>query len=161
MKVTSKKYFISIPLIIFSYCSLAEEPEHVGSLISACADGQMEICDQINTLEHPAEAVSPLDAMAMNFAKRSDIPELEEDKVPDLGKAYPLIIRDYFSNKNIAEEKRKKWFKEAALENCSSHYHVRWRMEKNWWPVDKNEDPDWRAIYPHVLDHYFGYCVYN
>lgn len=152
---------IYIPLIIFSFSSLAEEPEHVGSLISACADGQMEICDQISLLEHPAEPVSPLDAMALNFSKQTDQLELEEDKVPDLGKAYPLIIRDYFSNENISEEKRKKWFKEAALENCAQHYHMRWRMEKNWWPVDKNGNPDWRAIYPHVLDHYFGYCVYN
>jgi len=161
MNAASLKNFTTIFFITFSCASLAEEPEHVGSLISACSDGQMEICDQINTLEHPSKAVSPLDAMAMNFEQRSDIPELEEDKVPNLGKAYPLIIRDYFSNKNIAEEKRKKWFKEAALENCGQHYHVRWRMEKNWWPVDRNEDPDWRAIYPHVLDHYFGYCVYN
>ncbi len=161
MKRTPEKLFISISLILFSCILFAEEPEHVGSLISACSDGQMEICDQINTLEHPAEPVDALDAMALAFANRVDGMALEEDKVPDLGKSYPLIIRDYFSNENIAEEKRKKWFKEAALENCGQHYHVKWRMEKSWWPADKNENPDWRAIYPHVLDHYFGYCVYN
>ena len=114
MRAASLKNCTTIFLITFSCFSFAEEPEHVGSLISACSDGQMEICDQINTLEHPTEPVDELDAMALAFANRVDGMALEEDKVPDLGKSYPLIIRDYFANENIAEEKRKKWFKEAA-----------------------------------------------
>ena len=159
MNTASGRGFASVLLSFFSYFTCAGEPEHVGSLISACSDGQMEICDQINELEHPARPVDILDAMALAFANRSGAMKLEKDKIPDLDKAYPLIIRDYFSSGKIAEKKRKKWFKEASLENCGQHYHVRWRMEKNWWPADKDENPDWRAIYPHVLDHYFGSCV--
>ncbi len=146
-------------MFFFSHLSYANEAEHVGALISACSDGQMEICDQISRMEHPLEPVSALDAMALSFASRSASMQLDKNKIPNLGKAYPLIVKDYFSNEKITDESRKKWLKTANLEDCGKHYHIEWRIDKNWWPVDNNEDPDWRALYPHALDHYFGYCV--
>lgn len=146
-------------ITLFPLGSRAETADELQALISACADGEMMICDQINELNRPSTPSSPLDAMALAFADRAPSFGIEQDAVPDLGKAYDLIVRDYFTNESISEENRQKWFREAALDNCAQHYHTRWRYEKAWWPVTEENTPDWRTIYPHALDHYFGFCV--
>lgn len=146
-----------IVLLLFS--ATLNAADNLESLISACADGEMPICDQISQMKQPAQPTSALDARAIAFAKRASDLAIEQEQIPDLGKAYPLIVRDYFSSEKISTENRNQWFRESSLETCAAHYHQRWRMENNWWPVNEREDPDWRMIYPHVLDHYFGFCV--
>ncbi|GEM_PF-7132157 len=155
-----KNYLLFLLFITCTCTVYADEPGDVSSLISACADGQMEICDQISRVKHPQAPISPLDAMALAFSKRVPTLDLvDENHRPELDKAYPLIVEDYFSSERISTAEREKWFLKERLVSCSQHYHARWRMEKNWWPVDNEGNPDWRSIYPHVLDHYFGYCV--
>lgn len=151
---------IVIGIILFSLSfSAANANDELQSLISACADGDMTICDQINDLQRSEEPASGLDAMAIAFAKRAPNLGISNGELPDLEKAYDLIVRDYFSSEKISVENRAKWFREKALPSCATHYHTRWRFEKNWWPVKEDNSPDWRTIYPHALDHYFGFCV--
>ncbi|MGH6636392.1 MAG: hypothetical protein ACRED0_09775 [Gammaproteobacteria bacterium] len=129
-------------------------------LIAACADGNMEICVQLGGSSGSPEPSSRLDARAVAFQQRAASLKLNDsENTPDLVKAYPVVVRDFFSAKTISAQERGVFYRPEALPECAQHYHETWIYDRGWWPVGKNGKPDWRLIYPHILDHYFGYCV--
>ncbi len=134
--------------------------DDVRGLISACADGDLEVCRQ---LEHGGGAGGSgsrlLDARARAFATTAATVDLQRNGEPDLARAYPLIVDDYFAAPGIDAAKRQRWYRAADLPACAEHYAGRWLHESHWWPTDAQEQPDWQLIYLHALDHYFGHCV--
>lgn len=146
-----------------SACFILSTPsgaEDFTALIAACADGNMEICVQLEGLSGGSpEPSSRLDARAVAFQQRAPSLKLDGENTPELAKAYPLVVRDFFSAKTISAGERGLFYRPAALPECAQHYHETWLYDRGWWPVGENGKPDWRLIYPHILDHYFGYCV--
>lgn len=129
-------------------------------LISACADGDLAMCRQLEDGRAGAESGSPtLDALAEGFAARAPALGLAAaDGVPRLAAAYGEVVADYFAHPRLAEQ-RARWYLEQRIPGCARHYADTWLHERNWWPTDADGGTDWRLVYLHVLDHYFGYCV--
>lgn len=133
----------------------------VRGLMSACADGDLDMCRQLDHGDGELSTGSDrLDQRARAFARRSTELGLQQGSAPALRKAYPLIVRDYFAAETISEENRRRWLQPELLPACAQHYSDTWLNERNWWPLDSRGEPDWQLIYVHVLDHYFGYCVH-
>lgn len=147
-------------LLVALILSASSRAEDFTALIAACADGDMEICAQLGGLsDRSPEPSSRLDARAVAFQRKAPNLELDRENTPDLAKAYPLVVQDFFSAKTISAEERRLFYRPEALPACAQHYHETWIYDRGWWPVGNNGKPDWRLIYPHILDHYFGYCV--
>lgn len=155
--------FISTSLGVLSAClvlSTASVGEDFTALIAACADGDMEICAQLaGASDNSSEPSSRLDVRAVAFEHRATSLKLDHENTPDLAKAYPLVVRDFFEAETISAEERALFYRPEALPQCAQHYHETWIYDRGWWPVRQDGKPNWRLIYPHILDHYFGYCV--
>ena len=150
----------SIPaLVVALACIAVRADDDVRGLISACADGNVEVCRQLDRGgAQGGSGSATLDARAAAFAATS-VSGLERDGEPDLARAYPLIVADYFSAPSIDARTRTRWYHEAELPACAEHYAARWLQERHWWPTDADGHPDWGLIYLHALDHYFGHCA--
>ncbi|MCC7412568.1 MAG: hypothetical protein IT495_13195 [Gammaproteobacteria bacterium] len=134
--------------------------EDLRGLISACADGDMQLCRQIDQVGADAGiGSSALDTLASQFAGAvaTDV-TLVHDGTPDLAAVYPRVIDAYFAAPELADA-RGSWSRPQRIPACAEHYADTWLYERSWWPTDREGRPDWRLIYFHVLDHYFGLCV--
>lgn len=151
-------------VLLGALCLLAAPPAPADSetlaLISACADGNMDICQQIGGQSDDTAAATPLERRAMDFRDRAGTLELLLDELtPDLARGYDLVVRDYFSAESITDVQRERYFRAAALPECAAHYTEVWLHERGWWPTRSDGGPDWMVLYIHMLDHYFGYCA--
>lgn len=106
-----------------------------------------------------AEAVDleQLDKAANAFAGREDVQALVRDNRPQLADAYPLIVRDYFSN--VGRHERLPEPRPARVRLCARHYENIWLHRRFVWPMTDAGTPDWAAIYVQALDHYLGFCL--
>lgn len=141
-------------------CAAAQATSQTEALVSACADGEMEICRQLSLASFEQQGPqSPLEARAALFAGDPEQAELVEAMEPDLKGGYGAVVAHYFATPGMAESARERYFLPAALSECGAHYHEVWALERGWWPTDAEDRPVWPLIYMHMLDHYFGYCV--
>lgn len=99
-----------------------------------------------------------LEARAQAFAAVAEEQDLLDDGLPNLRKAYPLVIRDYAAWDERLPGHEQWQLREGMLEFCADHYHNVWRNERMTWPVTADGEADWFDIYVQVLDHHFGYC---
>lgn len=146
-------------LALLMACAGVAADDDVRGLISACADGNVEVCRQLDRGGAGGGSGSAaLDARASAFAATA-AGSLDRDGEPDLARAYPLIVADYFAAPGIDAAGRARWYRPADLPACAEHYAGRWLLERHWWPTGADGQPDWTLIYLHALDHYFGHCA--
>jgi hypothetical protein len=134
--------------------------DDVRGLLSACADGDMALCQQLESGRGHESGSAALDRQAAAFAGRFDLDALTRKGEPDLAAVYPRIVTDYFAAPELSAIKRARWARPDRYADCARHYHEVWIHERNWWPMTATGAPDWQLIYLHVMDHYFGYCVH-
>jgi len=91
------------------------------------------------------------------FAERSEVRALVADNRPQLAEAYPLIVRDYFSNAGREEPLPEP--RPRQVNDCARHYENFWLKERFVWPTAADGSPDWAAIYVQAIDHYLGFCL--
>ena len=129
-------------------------------IISACADGDLAMCEQLSLSGGDAvTGNSALDRRARAFAVRVREQGFAEQPAPDLAGAYPLVVGDYFDAPTITAAERAQFYHADALADCAAHYADTWLVERNWWPADEAGRVLWHLVYYHVVDHYFGYCL--
>jgi hypothetical protein len=146
--------------LVLLLVGLDSRGDDVRGLLSACADGNLAICQQLENSAGRETGSKTLDRLAGQFAGRAAGLALEHDGEPRLDAAYPLIVTDYFAAPQVNNADRARWLRPELLSDCAQHYSDTWIHERNWWPMDARAAPDWHLIYLHVLDHYFGYCVH-
>lgn len=131
------------------------------AMVSACADGDMRMCQQLSLIApDPAAPQTPLERLAAAFAADPAQRALTgSEGTPDLVTGYVRVVENYFATPAITPEARERHFRAQALPECAAHYNEVWGLERNWWPTDAQGAADWRLLYLHMLDHYFGYCL--
>lgn len=131
------------------------------ALISACSDGDMLMCQQLGTVARdPTTTLTPLERLAEAFAQRAvGLTLTGADGEPDLERTYAIVVEDYFAAPAMKPDARARYFRVQALGDCAEHYNDTWKIERHWWPTDASGAVDWRTLYLHMLDHYFGHCI--
>jgi hypothetical protein len=97
-----------------------------------------------------------LSRAAESFAA-SGMEDLVTDNQPRLKEAYPLVVDHYYAGAGPYDALPEP--EPLRIEACATHYADTWLGQRFWWPMDESGAPDWPAIYVHILDHYFGYCL--
>jgi len=134
------------------------------ALVSGCAEGQMELCQQVGNvardgMDDREDPPGSLEALGTAFRGRADALGLLAIDPPPLFQGYQAVVRDYFAYPLVSPAQREQFFFEQGLAGCAQHYADTWLHERQWWPVTATGVPEWKVLYLHVLDHYFGYCV--
>lgn len=106
-----------------------------------------------------AERLEKLDQAAQAFARRPQLNELVKDNRPLLDRVYPLVVEDYYENTGAYEPLPEP--EPERVKSCAEHYADVWLGQRLWWPTQEDGSPAWQAIYAHILDHYFGFCLRN
>jgi hypothetical protein len=148
-----------VALLVFS--PAASSQTALRSLVGGCADGDMNLCQQIGEVstEDDEDAPGSLEALASAFRRRAPGLGLESNEEPPLEAGYSAVVKDYFESPLVTAEDRERYFLEAELPDCSAHYADVWLHERQWWPTNPKGEAEWKVLYLHVLDHYFGYCL--
>jgi hypothetical protein len=121
-----------------------------------CDAGEETACKKLEQNKLNEEKLEILNALAAKFQTDIQPDEFMLDKKPDLGKAYPLVIKSYLSafTEQLAAKPE-----EFAIEYCAKHFHNYWLNKKYWWPTNIEDEPDWATIYIYIVDHYHGICL--
>jgi len=158
----------ALPLCLLS--ALSAFPLHANAqvglraLVSGCADQYMDICQQVGNIalegtDDSQDAPGSLEARGTAFRARAEGLGLMRGDPPPLLEGYQAVVRDYFDNPIVNPEQRAEFFLEAELPTCAQHYTDTWFYEREWWPSNRDGNPEWKILYLHMLDHYFGWCV--
>jgi len=133
--------------------------DHTDRLFEACARGDKGACEEIRQRaeQHRAQ-LEKLNRRADAFQARSKDLAIQSGRIPDLRKAYPLAIKDYFASDVIAPTHHMRGWNDRLLAACSQDFHEFWMGQRKEWPTDSSGQPDWATIYLQILDHYFGHC---
>lgn len=139
----------------------ARADDQTEALVSACADGEMQVCQQLSLATgRPAGPPTPLELRAQAFVADPAVAALVgRPGEPDLLAGYPRVVEHYFATPGLPAEARARYLRADALPGCAAHYHEVWALERGWWPTDAQGAADWQLLYLHMLDHYFGYCL--
>lgn len=99
-----------------------------------------------------------IEQAASDFAQRDDVNALVKDNRPQLAKAYPLVVRDYFSRSDQQQQPLPEP-RPSLVSQCARHYEYTWMHRRFVWPTEEDGTPDWQSIYIQALDHYLGFCL--
>lgn len=145
--------------MLLSAAGHARAEDHSDKLMEACSRGDQRACQEIEqTVEQNRVQLEELNQRADAFQSQSKDLAVQVDKIPDLKKAYPLAVKDYFASDAIGPSHRRRGWNEQLLATCSQRFHEFWINQRGEWPTDPSGQPDWATIYLQILDHYFRYC---
>ncbi|MFQ5853898.1 MAG: hypothetical protein ACE5JU_25340 [Candidatus Binatia bacterium] len=148
---------ILLLLACFAALMLTSEPvwpqfDRLERLLDACSRGDQKACQELE----PLKALNrQADAFSRNYRNLG----IQSEKIPDLRKAYPLVLRDYLASRAARPVDRRLGLKEDLLAPCSEHFHDFWINQRKEWPTAPSGEPDWHVIYLQILDHYFSFCT--
>lgn len=122
-----------------------------------CDEGDASACSKLQSNKDSEKKLENLTRLSTDFERalvREDF--MLDEKKPNLGKAYPLVIESYLAS---LSEKSTIGSDKYAVDYCAKHFHNYWLNKKLWWPTDAEDKPDWRTIYVYIVDHYHGICL--
>lgn len=152
-------------LISMSFMLLftAMEPQSVARedfFRKECEAGSRQACEKLEALMSGKVVGERLTARSAEFWKEVDTEALMlDEKRPNLGAAYPLVMRDFIAMEQAAGAPVQ--LDESRLPRCAAHYHNYWINRKLWYPSTEEGNPDWPSIYEFIVDHYYGFCLKN
>ncbi|MBI1732589.1 MAG: hypothetical protein HYR49_07440 [Gammaproteobacteria bacterium] len=150
------------PIILLPALAAAGAPAREVSLLDfwrdKCAQGDTEACARIRSAQPGVDRIARLDAYAEQFAAGADRAGWQDGRRPRLDRSYIPALTLYFQGEQAVDAPLTA-LDEQALGMCARHYHHYWVDRKLWWPTDENRQPDWRAIYYFIVDHYLGVCL--
>jgi hypothetical protein len=123
---------------------------------SKCDAGESGACKKLENNKLNQQKLEKLNFLAEEFQSAIIPAEFLQNNKPDLGKAYPLVIKNYLSafNEHMASKPE-----EFTLQYCAKQFHEYWLNKKYWWPTNIKDEPDWATIYIYIVDHYHGICL--
>ena len=158
LRVIIRKLLLLITLIL-STDGYAGARDYLDGLMEACSTGNKKACEEIDQMvEANKNQLEKLNQRASFFQSQSSDLAIQAGNIPDLIKAYPIIIDDYFASDAIGPSHRERGFTKKLLSKCSQQFHEVWINQKKEWPTLPSGQPDWSTIYLQVLDHYFRFC---
>ncbi|MCI0590527.1 MAG: hypothetical protein L0Y67_02815, partial [Gammaproteobacteria bacterium] len=95
-----------------------------------------------------------LEMQARAFQARVPDLGIQDDNVPNLEKAYPLVVRDYFNSDAVLASHGNRRLNAEILTPCAQHFHNFWINPRRAWPTSESGEPDWELIYVLIVDHY-------
>ena len=119
----------------------------------------MQACDEINKIAKKYEAqIERLNAQADKF--RADAPSLsiEENKIPNIQKAYAIILKRYISSKTIEPAHKLRGLDDRIVDICGRHLRDLYFVYGKEIPALQSGHPDWGIIYLVAIEHYFRFC---
>ncbi len=123
-----------------------------------CEAGSPRACEKVENIESSKVIQQRLTARSETFWTGIDTASLMlDEKRPNLGAAYPLVMRDFIAMEQAAGTPVE--LDESRLPYCASHYHNYWINRKLWYPSNDDGSPDWPSIYEFIVDHYYGFCL--
>lgn len=158
LRIITPQLLLMIALIL-STGGYAGAEDYLDRLMEACSAGNKKACEEIEQMaEANKNQLEKLNQRARFFQSQSSHLAIQGGTIPDLNKAYPIIVKDYFASDAIGPSHRKRGFTERLLNKCSQQFHGVWINQKKEWPTLPSGQPDWSTIYFQVLDHYFRFC---
>lgn len=125
-----------------------------------CEAGTQQACEKLEALTTGKVMGERLTERSAKFWKEVDTKTLMlDEKRPNLGAAYPLVMRDFIAMEKAVGTPVQ--LDESRLPRCAAHYHNYWINRKLWYPSTEEDDPDWPSIYEFIVDHYYGFCLKN
>ena len=148
-----------IATALLSGAGYARAADYTDKLMEACSRGDARACRKIEQIvEQNKVQLEKLNRRAAAFQSQSEEMGIQVGRIPDLKKAYPLAIKDYFASDAIGPSHLKRGWNERLLTSCSRHFREFWINQRKEWPTDQSGQPHWATIYLQILDHYFSYC---
>jgi hypothetical protein len=121
-----------------------------------CEEGDKAACSKLETNKQNELKLENLNSLASKFQESIKSKDFLLDKKPNLGKAYPLVIKNYLESFKTQQFKN---LGEFVIDYCAKHFHNYWLNKKYWWPTNSEDKPDWGTIYVYIVDHYHGLCL--
>jgi len=138
----------------------AQTPPHSFTILDywqdKCETGDETACRRLRANQQAQQKLEKLNTLADRFRDGIDADEFMLDNKPDLGKAYPLVIKNYLVAFDVQGGEA---VDTHAIDYCARHFHDYWLNRKFWWPTDAEDKPDWGTIYVYIVDHYHGICL--
>lgn len=151
----------SLFFVGFSCLAIAQPTtgDFLDKLLTQCSEGDMQACNEIDKLSKKYEAqLERLNAQADEF--QADAPSLgiEENKTPNINKAYGIILKRYMSSDTIDPAHKSRGLDDEIVGICGRHLHDLYFSHGKEIPALQSGYPDWGTIYLVAIEHYFGFC---
>ena len=162
MQLTHGAFFMSFSTFFLSTTLLvaAANAPHTFTIMDfwqgKCNKGDKAACVKLEESKLVGQKLDKLNSLADEFRDSINAMEFLLSKKPDLGKAYPLVIKSYLHSFSDPEQSAPEEF---TIEYCARHFHNYWLNKRYWWPTDIEDKPDWGTIYIYIVDHYHGICL--
>jgi len=153
-----KALLLSLGLYMF-VINLVNANDFLDRLMDRCSKGDSLACNEIEMLmEKHKKQIDSINAQADAFQAESSSLVIENNKIPNIIKSYPIILERYMSSKTVEPVHRTRGLNPDLIKVCSSHLHDLYFVHNKEIPSLESGYPDWAVIYLVTIDHYFRYC---
>ncbi len=161
LQLTGAPGFLALVLLLACLGAVGQlrVEESLERLEVKCRKGDERACEKVERIRDERVQLDSLEKQAVAFQTRSSELGIQTDNVPDLGKAYPLVVNDYFASDAVLDSHGKSELQERLFASCSEHFRHFWINPRRAWPTTTSGDPDWELIYVLIVDHYVGFCA--
>lgn len=148
--------FLSISMFISTHVVAEDFLDH---LMERCSTGDTQACSEIDKLAQKyKKQLERLNVQADTFQAEAPSLGIENNKKPDIRKAYPMILKRYMSSDTIEPVHRIRGLKPELVKICSKHLHDLYFIHGKELPLLESGKPDWGIIYLLTIEHYFRFC---
>lgn len=153
-------FFFLLCLGLFvSAFNIAIAQDYLDYLMNRCVEGDSEACNEIEILiEKNKKLLDSMNAQADAFHAESPKLDIENNKTPNIKKAYSIILKRYINSKTVIPSHKKAGLDSELISICSQHLHDLYFVHNKKIPLLESGRPDWAVIYTVTIDHYFRYC---
>jgi len=145
--------------IFVSVFNLAITEDFLDHLMNKCAEGDSEACNEIEMfIEKHKKYLDSINAQADAFQAESSSLDIENNKIPNIIKSYPIILESYMSSESVVPDHKRRGLNPDLITVCSKHLHDLYFVHNKEIPSLESGYPDWAVIYLVTIDHYFRYC---
>lgn len=139
--------------------AVADAEEFIFPLIKSCSEGDEEACAEIDKMgkKHKAR-IKSLIAQADSFQADAPFLGIEKVKIPNLRKAYPIILHRYMNSDALDPVHGSQGVSEKIMNSCGEEFHNLFFLHGKEIPLLESEYPDWGSIYLMTIEHYFQNC---
>ncbi|MDP2323494.1 MAG: hypothetical protein Q8N51_05635 [Gammaproteobacteria bacterium] len=151
---------ITVSVLFVCFSELVAAEDFLDQLMKACSEGDQKACKELDQItEQLRVKIDRLNAQADAFqAEAQTGGGLQTGKLPNLEKAYPIILSRYMSSDAVEPIYRKRGLDERLIPQCAKSFHDLFFIHKKEVPVRGSGEPDWAVIYMLTIDHYYRHC---
>jgi len=155
---SQKVLLLSVALFV-SVITQVNAEDFLDRLMERCSKRDTQACNELDKLEEKyKKQLERLNAQADAFQVEAPSLGIENNKTPNIRKAYPIILERYMSSDTIERAHRARGLKPEVVKICSKHLHDLYFIHGKEIPSLESGHPDWGVIYLVAIEHYFRYC---